>query len=77
MCAKFRACLACVHLKDFKPGSLPDKAGNASLGAGTVDFAAVIQALDNTGFKGYVMAEGGGSDPEMRDYMLKRLGLEI
>ena len=78
VCRKYRSRLADVHLKDFRPnGGQPAKAGNAMLGEGIVNFAAVIDVLRNTNFTGYVMSESGGTNRVMRDYMAETLKLTI
>ena len=78
VCGRYRARLAGVHLKDFRPdGGQPLKAGNAMMGAGIVDFAAVIAMLRSNRFGGYVMSESGGTNLVMRDYMTETLKLTI
>jgi len=78
VCGRYRARLAGVHLKDFRPdGVQPVKAGNATMGAGVVDFAAVITMLRSNRFAGHVMSESGGTNLVMRDFMTEKLKLTI
>jgi inosose dehydratase len=80
VCKSYSARLACVHLKDFTPraidGNAP-KAGNVPFGEGSVDLAGVIQLLREIDFGGFVMSESGGTNQQMRDYMVHALGLSI
>jgi sugar phosphate isomerase/epimerase len=80
LCARYRARLICVHLKDFRPsaaGAPPARSGNVSFGQGAVDFPAIIKVLRDTKFTGYVIGESGGSNEGMRDFMVNTLGLHM
>jgi sugar phosphate isomerase/epimerase len=76
-CARWAKRLVCVHLKDFHPGTKPRKPGNAPFGEGTVDLRAVIDVLRNTSFDGWIMAESGGTNQHMRDYLTAQCGLSL
>jgi sugar phosphate isomerase/epimerase len=66
-----------VHLKDFTSAELPVKAGNVPFGTGSVDLPAILNFLRATAFNGWVMAETGGTNEQMHDYMTGALGLKI
>jgi hypothetical protein len=53
------------------------KAGNVPFGEGSVHLAGLIQLLREIDFGGFVMSEGGGTNQQMRDYMVHALGLSI
>ncbi|HEY7337612.1 MAG TPA: sugar phosphate isomerase/epimerase family protein [Bryobacteraceae bacterium] len=74
---QYRTRLVCIHLKDFSSESHPRKPGNVSLGTGAVNIQQVVGFLRDTGFAGWVMAESGGTNEHMRDYMSGRLGLVL
>ncbi len=77
LCKQYRSRLDCIHLKDFDPALTPRKAGNAQPGQGAANLSAVVQALRDIGFEGYVMAEGGATDLAWREYMTGPLRLTI
>jgi sugar phosphate isomerase/epimerase len=76
-CGRYRARLACVHLKDFAPAQAPRKAGNVPFGQGSVDLAGVVRFLREAKFSGWVMGESGGTNEQMHDYLVSNLGLDI
>jgi inosose dehydratase len=78
LCKRYRSRLECVHLKDVSPAAgLPAKAGNAPFGEGAVDLPAVVAALRDLKFNGWVMSESGGTNQGMRDYMVRNLKLAL
>lgn len=77
LCRQYRSRLACVHLKDFDPALTPRKAGNAQPGQGAANLPAVVEALRDVGFEGYLMGEGGATDLAWRDYMTGPLRLTV
>jgi sugar phosphate isomerase/epimerase len=77
MCKRYSSRLACVHLKDFQPAAQPVKAGNVPFGEGVVDLGAIANYLRATQFDGWVMAESGGTNEHMRDYMVRALNLAL
>ena len=57
---KYADRLICLHLKDVKPSSLQAGYEFTELGHGTVDFPAVIAALDSIKFRGWAIVELDG-----------------
>ena len=57
---KYADRLICLHFKDVKPSSLPSGYEFTELGHGTVDFPAVMAALDSIKFRGWAIVELDG-----------------
>jgi inosose dehydratase len=77
VCRRWQKRLICVHLKDFHSAATPLKPGNVLLGEGQVDLPAIVETLRQGKFSGWVMAESGGSNQHMRDYLAGPLGLGL
>lgn len=77
MCRDGLSRLACVHLKDFAQDQAPVKAGNVPFGKGLVDLRGVVNVLRDAKFAGCVMSESGGTNEQMRDYMVNVLLLTV
>ncbi len=85
---KYADRLICLHLKDVKPSSLPAGYEFTELGHGTVDFPAVIAALDSIKFHGWATVELDGkrtgavttpkeSAATNKRYIERTLGLQV
>jgi sugar phosphate isomerase/epimerase len=77
LCRDARSRLTGVHLKDFAREQRPVKAGNVPFGKGEVDLRGVVSVLRETAFTGFVMGESGGTNEQMREYMVNILSLNV
>ena len=85
---KYKDRLICLHLKDVKPSTLSSGYEFTELGHGTVDFPAVMAALHNIHYQGWVIVELDGkrsgdvptakqSAAINKEYIEKTLGLYV
>jgi inosose dehydratase len=80
VCKIYRNRIVAVHLKDFSPNVIGDKrlkAGNVSFGQGIANLPGVISELQRTKFAGWILGESGGTNQDMRDYMVHSLHVNL
>jgi sugar phosphate isomerase/epimerase len=80
---KYRSRMIGTHLKDYSPTAEYERNGQrmkgrmVPFGEGVVKLPSIIQFLKDTKFTGHAMGEGSGTNQQMRDYLVQKLGLRI
>jgi sugar phosphate isomerase/epimerase len=82
VCKKYSSRIITAHLRDYDPDLEFERNGQkmkgrfVPLGQGKIDLPGLLAYFEQIGFKGQVMAEGGGFGPS-RDYMVQKLSLKV
>jgi sugar phosphate isomerase/epimerase len=82
VCRKYSSRIITAHLRDYDSDVAYERNGQqmkgrfVPLGQGKIDLRGLVSYFRQIGFKGQVMAEGGGFGPS-RDYMVQQLSIKV